>query len=62
MFPVMLEELEKAEKFIFVEYFILEDVRTGRDGYGPQRKAILDKVDAYQDGDNCRRVAEHFHL
>ena len=25
MFPVMLEELEKAEKFIFVEYFILED-------------------------------------
>ncbi len=25
MFPVMLAELEKAEKFIFVEYFILED-------------------------------------
>ena len=25
MFPVMLQELEKAEKFIFVEYFILED-------------------------------------
>ncbi len=25
MFPVMLEELEKAEKFIFAEYFILED-------------------------------------
>ncbi len=25
MFPVMLQEMEKAEKFIFVEYFILED-------------------------------------
>ena len=25
MFPVMLAELEKAERFIFVEYFILED-------------------------------------
>ncbi len=25
LFPVMLEELEKAEKFIFVEYFILEN-------------------------------------
>lgn len=25
MFPVMLQELEKAEKFIFVEYFILQD-------------------------------------
>lgn len=25
MFPVMLRELEKAEKFIFVEYFIVED-------------------------------------
>ena len=25
MFPVMLQELEKAERFIFVEYFILED-------------------------------------
>lgn len=25
MFPVMMEELEKAEKFIFVEYFILEN-------------------------------------
>ena len=25
MFPVMLEELKKAERFIFVEYFIVED-------------------------------------
>lgn len=25
MFPVMLQDLEKAEKFIFVEYFILEN-------------------------------------
>lgn len=25
MFPVMLEELEKAEKFVFVEYFIIEN-------------------------------------
>lgn len=25
MFPVMLEELEKAEKFIFMEYFIIEE-------------------------------------
>ncbi len=25
MFPVMLEELEKAERFVFVEYFIIEN-------------------------------------
>ena len=27
MFPVMLEELEKAERFVFVEYFIIENGR-----------------------------------
>ena len=25
MFPVMLEEIRKAKKFVFLEYFILDD-------------------------------------
>lgn len=43
-------------------YTFLRHVREGQDAYAAERKALLDKVDQYQDGDNCRRIAEYFGL
>ena len=40
----------------------LEDVSAGRDDYGSARKELRDKVDPYQDDENCRRIAENFGL
>ncbi len=43
-------------------YAFLDDLAAGRDGHGPERKAMLDRVDAFQDGENCRRIADNFGL
>ncbi len=53
-----------GEKIVSMDelYVFLSDTAAGRDAWGPARKALLDKVDAYQDGDNCKRIAEHFGL
>ena len=53
-----------GEKIVTMDefYAFLSDTAAGRDAWGPARKALLDKVDVYQDGDNCRRIAEHFGL
>ena len=41
---------------------LLEDVAAGRDKYGPERKAVLDRANSFQDDENCRRIVEHFGL
>ena len=43
-------------------YGFLADAAAGKDGFGPERKMLRDRVDAYQDGENCRRIAENFGL
>lgn len=52
---------EKIRDFAGLLAF-LEDVSAGRDDYGPARKALRDKVDPYQDDENCKRIAENFGL
>ena len=52
---------EKIEDFSGLLAF-LADVSAGRDDHGPARKELRDKVDPYQDDENCRRIAENFGL
>lgn len=43
-------------------YAFLADVSDGRDGYGPDRQRVLARIDDHRDGNNCRRIVEHFGL
>ena len=36
----------------------LDGVARGEDGYSAERKALMDKVFKYQDGNNCKRLMD----
>jgi len=62
-FPIMIEELKKAKKFIFIEYFIIEDGEIFKKIYEILKEKVKTGVDArliYDDFGSVKTISSSF--